>query len=125
MKRLVLLAAAAVLGLACGSTAGGARPASTAAPDVEERGVARLVVTERDHGKTLTLRLGRTGKRVLAAGARGRVVTTGRAVLVVRIESYAPTSRQQFELRAVRTGTTTISAPRANGTRFRVAIRVP
>ena len=120
MKRLVLLAAAAVLGLACGSTAGGARTASTGGPDV-----TRLVVTERDHGKTLTLRLGRTGKLVLAAGARGRVVTTGRSVLVVRIESYAPTSRQQFELRAVRTGTTTISAPRANGTRFRVAIRVP
>ena len=120
MRRLVLLAAAATFGLACGSSAGGAGPATTAAPEV-----TRLVVTERDHGKTLTLRLGRTGRLVVAAGARGRVVATGRSVLVVRIESYAPTSRQQWELRAVRTGTTTITAPRANGTRFRVAIRVP
>lgn len=117
MQRVVLIAAAATLGLACG--------ASTETPTATATAADRLVVTERHHGKTFVLRKGRTGTLLLAAGARGRVVAQGRSVLAIRVESYAPTGRQQYELRAVRAGTTTISAPRKNGTRFRFTVRVP
>lgn len=119
MQRVVLIAAAATLGLACGASTD--TPTATATATAADR----LVVTERHHGKTFVLRKGRTGTLLLAAGARGRVVAQGRSVLAIRVESYAPTGRQQYELRAVRAGTTTISAPRKNGTRFRFTVRVP
>ena len=121
MTRLTTLVCAALLGCACAAQAG-SEPAQTQ-PTATGAG-ERLVVTERSHGRTLTMRLGRTGTLRVPSRLRGEVRSTGRSVLVIRIDTFAPTDTRDWELRAVRIGSTVLTGPRRDGSRFRVTVRV-
>jgi hypothetical protein len=119
MKRVATLVCASLLGVACGAEAG-----TSPAPATTEAAAGRLVLTERHHGRTVTMRLGRTGKLLVPSRLRGPVRSVGKSVLSIRVESFAPTDTQEWELRAVRAGTTVITGPRRDGSRFRITIRV-
>lgn len=103
MTRLATLVCASLLGLAC-TGAAGSEPTPA---------IGRLVLTERDHGRTVTMRLGRTGRLLVPSRLRGVVKTEGRAVLTIRVESFAPRTTRGWELRAVRAGSTVITGPAA------------
>jgi hypothetical protein len=45
-------------------------------------------------------------------------------VVATRLEWFAPTDTQEWELSAVRAGITVITGPRRDGSRFRITIRV-
>ena len=115
MTRLATLVCAALLGVACTAEAGN-EPATTA--------TGRLVLTERDHGRTVTMRLGRTGTLLVPSRLRGDVKTIGVSVLAIRLETFAPTATSEWELRARRVGSTVVTGPRRDGRRFRITIRV-
>jgi hypothetical protein len=119
MTRFAALVCASLLGFACTAAAGG-EPATTASTASSNR----LVLTERSHGKTVTMRLGRTGTLLVPSRLRGEVKVFGRAVLLVRVETFAPTNTREWELRARQVGSTVVTGPRRDGTRFRVTIRV-
>ena len=115
--RFLALTGMLVLGLAaCGATAGGRAPAGI--------DPAPRVLSVRDHGRTVSLALGRTVLLRVPAAARGRAVADGRALLLVPIENVAASRYREWEIRAARVGSATISAPRADGRRFRITIRV-
>lgn len=119
MTRLATLVCAALLGVACGAEAGTApAPAST------ETAAGRLVLTERQHGRTVTMRIGQSGALRVPTRLRGPVRTFGTSVVATRLEWFAPTDTQEWELSAERTGRTVITGPRRDGSRFRITIRV-
>jgi hypothetical protein len=70
------------------------------------------------------MRLGRTGRLLVPSRLRGEVKALGRAVLLVGVETFAPTTTREWELRARQVGSTVVTGPRRDGTRFRVTIRV-
>lgn len=114
MTRLATLICATLLGFACTAEAG-SEPTQAS---------GKLVLTERDHGRTVTLLLGRTGTLSVPSRLRGDVKTIGRAVLAIRIETFAPTTTRKWELRARRVGSTVLTGPRRGGTRFRITVQV-
>lgn len=116
MTRLATLVCAALLSTACAAQAG-SEPAPT-------RASGKLVLTERDHGRTVTMRVGRTGSLLVPSRLRGDVKTVGRAVLAIRVETFAPSASQMWELRAKRVGSTVLTGPRRDGSRFRITLRV-
>jgi hypothetical protein len=115
MTKLATLVCAALLGFACTAVAGN-EPATPT--------TGKLVLTERDHGRTVTMRLGRTGTLLVPSRLRGAVTTVGLSVLAIRVETFAPTATRQWELRARRVGSTVLTGPRREGGRFRITIRV-
>lgn len=123
MRRVATLVCASLLGVACGAEEAGTSPAPAPAATTEAA-AGRLVLTERHHGRTVTMRLGRTGKLLVPSRLRRPVRTAGKSVLAVRVESFAPTDTQEWELRAVGAGSTVITGPRRDGSRFRITIRV-
>ena len=116
ITKLATLVCASVLGFACTAAAGN-EPAAT-------QTAGKLVLTERSDGRTLTMRLGRTGALLVPSRLRGAVKTVGRSILVIRVETFAPTSTSEWELRAERIGSTVITGPRRDGSRFRITIKV-
>lgn len=119
MKRLATLVCAALLGVACGAEAG-----TAPAPANTEAAAGRLVLTERQHGRTVTMRVGQSGALRVPTRLRGPVRVLGTSVTATRLEWFAPTDTQEWELSAERTGRTVITGPRRDGSRFRITIRV-
>ncbi len=117
VTRLATLVCASVLGFACTAAAGN-EPASTTQTS------GKHVLSERSDGRTYTMRLGRTGALLVPSRLRGEVKKVGRSVLVLRLETFAPTTTTEWELRAERVGSTVITGPRRDGTRFRITINV-
>jgi hypothetical protein len=115
LTRLATLVCAALLGFACTAAAGNEPTTQT---------TGRLVLTERDHGRTVTMRRGRTGTLLVPSRLRGEVKTIGLSVLVISLETFAPTTTREWELRARRVGSTVVTGPRRDGRRFRITIRV-
>jgi hypothetical protein len=116
MTRLATLVCASVLGFACTAEAGSERAPQQAS--------GKLVLTARDHGRTVTIRVGRTGELRVPSRLHAPVRTFGKSVVLTRIESFAPTATQAWELRAMRTGSTVITGPRSDGSRFRITVQV-
>ena len=76
MVVLAALISASLLGLGCGGAAG----SEPAAPE-------RLVLSERDDGRTVTMRLGRTGVLQHPSRLVGAVKASGSAVSVFPVET--------------------------------------
>jgi hypothetical protein len=113
---LVALVSASFLGLGCGSQADSqSAPSSTS---------ALLALTERDDGRTVTMRLGRTGVLRHPSRLRGEVKASGAAVSAYPIETFAPTETREWALTARRVGTSVLTGPSRDGSRFRITIRV-
>lgn len=109
MVVLVALISAFLLGSACASEAGSE---------------GRLVLSERDDGRTVTMRLGRTGVLQHPSRLVGEVKASGAAVSVFPVETFAPTETREWALTARRVGTAVLTGPSRDGGRFRITIRV-
>jgi hypothetical protein len=100
-QQLVLgLATALVVGAGCGSAAGQVDATETAAAPPK-----RLVLSLRDHGRTVTV--ARSTKIVLWLGGRYRwsAPRSGGAIAANEVVSDEPTRGQTWELKPLRTGT--------------------
>ncbi len=109
----VLLVAAIALGSGCATAGGEAVPDRQSTTDSSVTLPSKLVLTLRDHGRTI--RVARTRRLVLVLGGRYRWndPTSGGAIHASEIVSDAPSGAQMWDLRALRTGVATL---RSRGT---------
>jgi hypothetical protein len=111
MRRPALVTAALLLAVAAASAAGGA-----AAPERVP------ILTQRDAGKTVTLKAG--GTALFRVHADGALKVRGATVRMTEVLYFADPGFREWELHALRPGATVLNAPRTGGGRFTVTIRV-
>jgi hypothetical protein len=112
MVVLAGVVSALLLGLGCGTEAAG------------EPAPERVVLSERDDGRTVKMRLGRTGVLQHPSRLVGAVKASGSAVSIFPVETFAPTETSEWALTARRVGTSVLTGPSRDGGRFRITIRV-
>jgi predicted secreted protein len=76
-----------------------------------------------DDGVTASLRVGETATLRLRDGGPEPVVT-GEAILLIRVDNVAATGYRQWEIRAVRPGTSRLTVPRTDRPRASVTFVV-
>jgi hypothetical protein len=107
ITRFVLLVGAAVA-LASGFALAADRIASPSDQGVSGAAKSRVVLTLRDHGRTIVV--ARSQRLLLVLGGRYRwsEPTSGGAIRASEVVSDAPTGAQTWELRALRAGVATL-----------------
>ncbi|WP_327285208.1 MULTISPECIES: hypothetical protein [unclassified Streptomyces] len=134
-RRLVCLAALALFtgcggGVAHPPQNGSRDPGGTGATGATGVGAPTSaqgrVLTAADDGFTGRLAVGQTARLRLPLPEGGPEPTArGDSVLLIRIDNVTGTGHREWELRAVRPGTTRISAPRPTGPPATLTLTVP
>lgn len=101
-------------------------PASSAAPtpSTTPPSVAGSTLTITDHGRTVRLPTGETATLALANPVTRDPDVTGHSIQLYTIDNIAPSPTQRFTIRALRTGTATITATDGHGRVFTLTVHV-